>query len=241
MLVLARIICLVGGYFFGIIQTSYIYGKLHGIDIREYGSGNAGTTNALRVLGKKAGAVVFLGDLFKSVIACSITHIIMNALGIENVYLFVIYTAAGVVLGHNFPFYMQFMDKVVERLHDVELMQFKGGKGIAATSGIAIGLLDWRVALIELGLFVFCVVVTKYVSVGSICLVLGLLVSYTIFAYTGSYGFTSDSMKLESCIVLGLITLLAIYRHKQNIVRLIKGTENKFSLKGRNKTTEEQA
>ena len=85
-------------------------------------------------------------------------------------------------------------------------------------------------------------VVTKYVSVGSICLVLGLLVSYTIFAYTGSYGFTSDSMKLESCIVLGLITLLAIYRHKQNIVRLIKGTENnKFSLKGRNKTTEEQA
>ena len=196
MLVLARIICLVGGYFFGIIQTSYIYGKLHGIDIREYGSGNAGTTNALRVLGKKAGAVVFLGDLFK-----------------------------GVVLGHNFPFYMQ----------------FKGGKGIAATSGIAIGLLDWRVALIELGLFVFCVVVTKYVSVGSICLVLGLLVSYTIFAYTGSYGFTSDSMKLESCIVLGLITLLAIYRHKQNIVRLIKGTENKFSLKGRNKTTEEQA
>ena len=225
MLVLARIICLVGGYFFGIIQTSYIYGKLHGIDIREYGSGNAGTTNALRVLGKKAGAVVFLGDLFKSVIACSITHIIMNALGIENVYLFVIYTAAGVVLGHNFPFYMQ----------------FKGGKGIAATSGIAIGLLDWRVALIELGLFVFCVVVTKYVSVGSICLVLGLLVSYTIFAYTGSYGFTSDSMKLESCIVLGLITLLAIYRHKQNIVRLIKGTENKFSLKGRNKTTEEQA
>ena len=136
-----------------------------------------------------------------------------------------IYTAAGVVLGHNFPFYMQ----------------FKGGKGIAATSGIAIGLLDWRVALIELGLFVFCVVVTKYVSVGSICLVLGLMVSYTIFAYTGSYGFTSDSMKLESCIVLGLITLLAIYRHKQNIVRLIKGTENKFSLKDKSKTKEEQA
>ncbi len=97
------------------------------------------------------------------------------------------------------------------------------------------------VALIELGLFVFCVVVTKYVSVGSICLVLGLMVSYTIFAYTGSYGFTSDSMKLESCIVLGLITLLAIYRHKQNIVRLIKGTENKFSLKDKSKTKEEQA
>ncbi len=218
MLVLARILCLIGGYFFGIIQTSYIYGKLHGIDIREYGSGNAGTTNALRVLGKKAGAVVFLGDLLKSVVACSLTHIIMNALDIPNVYLYVMYTAAGVVLGHNFPFYMQ----------------FKGGKGIAATSGIAIGLLDWRVALIELLLFVLCVAITKYVSVGSICLVLGLLISYTIFAYTGSYGFKEGSpKKLESCIVLGLITLLAIYRHKQNIIRLINGTENKLSFKSR--------
>ncbi len=215
MLVLARIICLIGGYFFGIIQTSYIYGKLHGIDIRDYGSGNAGTTNALRVLGKKAGAVVFLGDLFKSVIACTLTHIIMNLLGIDNVYLYVMYTAAGVVLGHNFPFYMQ----------------FKGGKGIAATSGIAIGLLDWRIALVELGLFVLCVVITKYVSVGSICLVLGLLVSYTIFAYTGSYGFVSSANKLESCIVLAFITALAIYRHKANIVRLMNGTENKFTLK----------
>lgn len=218
MLVLARILCLIGGYFFGIIQTSYIYGKLHGIDIREYGSGNAGTTNALRVLGKKAGAVVFLGDLLKSVVACSLTHIIINALDIPNVYLYVMYTAAGVVLGHNFPFYMQ----------------FKGGKGIAATSGIAIGLLDWRVALIELLVFVLCVAITKYVSVGSICLVLGLLISYTIFAYTGSYGFEEGSpKKLESCIVLGLITLLAIYRHKQNIIRLINGTENKLSFKSK--------
>lgn len=218
MLVLARILCLIGGYFFGIIQTSYIYGKLHGIDIREYGSGNAGTTNALRVLGKKAGAVVFLGDLLKSVVACSLTHIIMSALDIPNVYLYVMYTAAGVVLGHNFPFYMQ----------------FKGGKGIAATSGIAIGLLDWRVALIELLVFVLCVAITKYVSVGSICLVLGLLISYTIFAYTGSYDFEEGSpKKLESCIVLGLITLLAIFRHKQNIIRLIKRTENKLSFKSK--------
>jgi glycerol-3-phosphate acyltransferase PlsY len=213
MLILARLLCLLGGYCFGLIQTSYIYGKLHGIDIRQHGSGNAGTTNALRVLGKKAGAVVFLGDLFKSVIACTLTHIIMNGLGIENVYLYVIYTAAGVVLGHNFPFFMQ----------------FKGGKGIAATSGIAIGLLDWRVALIELVLFAGCVIITKYVSVGSICLVLGLLISYTAFAYHGDYGFVSDAKRLESCIVLGLITLLAIVRHSANIKRLINGTENKLS------------
>ena len=220
-----RIICVAIGYLFGLLQTGYLYGKTQHVDIRKEGSGNAGTTNALRTMGWKAGAITFLGDCFKCVLAVAATYFIYGKTQAEIWPLLMMYTGAGVILGHNFPFYMQ----------------FKGGKGIAATSGIAIGLLDWRVALIELGLFVFCVVVTKYVSVGSICLVLGLLVSYTIFAYTGSYGFTSDSMKLESCIVLGLITLLAIYRHKQNIVRLIKGTENKFSLKGRNKTTEEQA
>ncbi len=220
MLILARILCLAGGYCFGLIQTSYIYGKLHGIDIRQHGSGNAGTTNALRVLGKKAGAIVFLGDLFKSVAACTLTHIIMNALGIENVYLYVIYSAAGVVLGHNFPFYMQ----------------FKGGKGIAATSGIAIGLLDWRIALIELLLFVLCVAITKYVSVGSICLLLGLLVSYVLFAYHGSFGFTSDAKKLESCIVLALIVILGIARHSANIRRLINGTENQLTFGSRKKT-----
>lgn len=217
MLILARILCLLGGYCFGLIQTSYIYGRLHGIDIRQYGSGNAGTTNALRVLGKKAGAVVFLGDVLKSVAACTITHIVCYALNIENPYLFVIYAAAGVVLGHNFPFYMQ----------------FRGGKGIAATSGIAIGLLDWRVALVELLLFALSVVITKYVSVGSIALVLGLAISYTIFAYHGSYDFTSDSKRLESCIVLACISLLGIYRHNANIKRLINGTENKLSFKSK--------
>ena len=223
---LVKIGILIYGYFAGaLIQAGYWMGKVNKIDIRDYGSGNAGTTNVMRTLGKKAGIATYLLDAFKAVIADILIHfLIVPHTAIPEMLLF-LYCGLGIVLGHNFPFYMQ----------------FKGGKGIAATSGIAIGLLDWRVALIELGLFVFCVVVTKYVSVGSICLVLGLLVSYTIFAYTGSYGFTSDSMKLESCIVLGLITLLAIYRHKQNIVRLIKGTENKFSLKGRNKTTEEQA
>lgn len=225
MLILARLLCLIGGYCFGLIQTSYIYGKLHGIDIRQHGSGNAGTTNALRVLGKKAGAVVFLGDLLKSVAACTITHIVMNALGMENVYLYVIYAAAGVVLGHNFPFYMQ----------------FKGGKGIAATSGIAIGLLDWRIALVELLLFVLCVAITKYVSVGSICLLLGLLISYTLFVYHGSFGFISETKKLESCIVLALIVILGILRHTANIKRLINGTENRLSFGSKKEKTEAEA
>lgn len=220
MLILARILCIIVGYCFGLIQTSYIYGKCHGIDIRQYGSGNAGTTNALRVLGKKAGAVVFLGDLFKSVAACTLTHLVCYALDISNPYLYVMYAAAGVVLGHNFPFYMQ----------------FKGGKGIAATAGIAIGLLDWRIALVELLLFALSVVITKYVSVGSIALVIGLAVSYTIFVYndTGDkYHFVSDGRRLESCIVLICISLLGIYRHHANIKRLINKTENKISFKSK--------
>ena len=213
MLVLARIICLVGGYFFGIIQTSYIYGKLHGIDIREYGSGNAGTTNALRVLGKKAGAVVFLGDLFKSVIACSITHIIMNALGIENVYLFVIYTAAGVVLGHNFPFYLK----------------FKGGKGIACTSGMILAVCPMA-APVCLVLFIGSIAITRYVSLGSILVVTSYLVQVLIFGHMG-YLHIDAAYLPEFYVVSACFTAMALWRHRSNIGRLLHGTENKFTFK----------
>ncbi len=210
---LIRIICLLGGYCFGLIQTSYLYGRLKGIDIRQSGSGNAGTTNALRVLGKKAGLIVFLGDILKGVAACSLVHIILNSMDYGNVYLYVLYAGLGVVLGHNFPFYMQ----------------FKGGKGIAATSGMIIGLWDIRIILIELVVFVVIVAITKYVSLGSICLVIGFLILYSIFAIKGSYHFASDAKMIESIIVAGVITLLAIVRHSANIKRLISGTENKLS------------
>ena len=71
-----RIVCLLIGYCFGIFQTAFIYGKLHGIDIREKGSGNSGTTNALRVLGKKAGIIVFFGDALKAVFAMVLVHVL---------------------------------------------------------------------------------------------------------------------------------------------------------------------
>ena len=77
-MILARVICLVAGYAFGLLQTSYIYGRMKGIDIREHGSGNAGTTNALRVLGKKAGLIVFIGDLFKAIIISAIVHVVIG-------------------------------------------------------------------------------------------------------------------------------------------------------------------
>ena len=215
--ILARFVCLVCGYLFGIIQTAYIYGRLHGIDIRQHGSGNSGTTNALRVLGKKAGLIVFLGDLLKGVVACSLTHIILDMVNLpgvsDNKYLFVLYMGLGVVLGHNFPFYMQ----------------FKGGKGIAATSGMIIGLWDWRLIVILLAVFIISVAVTKYVSVGSILIMSGFFILYTIFAIMGDYNFAEIAKLIESIVVAGVIAGLAIFRHRANIKRLIAGTENKLS------------
>ena len=120
----------------GLFQTSYIYGKAHGIDIRDYGSGNAGTTNALRTLGRKAGAITFLGDCFKCVVAVLIVWLIFGKTQGENFKLLGLYAAAGTILGHNFPFYLK----------------FRGGKGIAATAGLLFSF-DWRLMLVALAVF----------------------------------------------------------------------------------------
>ena len=103
-----RLICLLIGYVCGLFQTSYIYGRAHGIDIRNYGSGNAGTTNALRTLGAKAGAITFLGDCFKCVIAVLIVRAIFGNSHQDIIRLLGLYAAAGTILGHNFPFYLKF-------------------------------------------------------------------------------------------------------------------------------------
>lgn len=220
MMILARILCLAGGYLCGLLQTSYIYGRLNGIDIREYGSGNAGTTNALRVLGKKAGLVVFLGDVFKAIIAAVIVRLIMKGIYPNEVYMFIAYAGFGVVLGHNFPFYLK----------------FKGGKGIAATAGVVLGFLDPVIILTCLVVFTVAVAITRYVSLGSILMVTTFATMYTIFAVSGKYSFdlnvaASKECMLESVIVVIVMALMAIYRHKANIKRLINHEENKLGSK----------
>ena len=130
-----RAICLVIGYVFGLFQTAYLYGKLHGIDIRNYGSGNAGTTNTLRTLGTKAGLIVLLGDIMKCILAIVLTNLLFQNSHPDEIYLLKIYAAAGAILGHNFPFYLH----------------FKGGKGIAATAGMILSFHPW---LIPMGDFV---------------------------------------------------------------------------------------
>ena len=106
-----RVLCLAIGYVFGLIQTGYFYGKLHGVDIRNHGSGNSGTTNALRVLGKKAGLIVFAGDFLKTFVPCVLVRMFLGD-GALYSHVLVLYTGLGVTLGHNYPFYLGFKGTV---------------------------------------------------------------------------------------------------------------------------------
>ena len=102
--IISRIISVAIGYIFGLFQTGYLYGKSKGIDIRTQGSGNAGTTNSLRVLGAKAGAITFIGDLLKAILAVLVVHFIFKDIDPEYAKLYELYAGFGAVLGHNFPF-----------------------------------------------------------------------------------------------------------------------------------------
>ena len=146
-----RILCLVIGYAFGNFQTAYILGKMNGIDIREYGSGNAGTTNAIRVLGTKAGLTVFIGDMLKSLIALLLVGALFGKSHPESVLLLKSWAFMGVVLGHDYPFYMN----------------FKGGKGVAVMAGFAFGY-HWSFIPTSLLLFFVPYLTTTYVSLANL-------------------------------------------------------------------------
>ena len=103
-----RLICLGIGYVFGLFQTGYIYGRMHGMDIRKHGSGNAGSTNALRTMGVKAGAITLLGDCFKCVIAVLVVRGIFASRCPEILPLLSMYAGFGAVLGHNYRLYLGF-------------------------------------------------------------------------------------------------------------------------------------
>lgn len=212
-----RLICLAIGYVCGLFQTSYIYGRLHGIDIRNYGSGNAGTTNALRTLGKKAGALTLLGDALKCVVAVFIVRAIYGQSRPEEVLLLGLYASAGTILGHNFPFYLG----------------FKGGKGIAATAGLLFSF-DWRLALAAVAVFLVFFFLTHYVSLGSILI-------YVVFVggiiLMGQLGFLEVSPDLlpEMYILAAALMVMAVYRHRENIKRLLQGCERKTYLSSKRK------
>ncbi|MGN0415024.1 MAG: glycerol-3-phosphate 1-O-acyltransferase PlsY [Agathobacter sp.] len=212
-MIIARIIALAIGYVFGLFQTGYIYGKSKGIDIRKEGSGNAGTTNSLRVLGWKAGAITFLGDLFKTIFAVLLVKLIFKNSYPDFVKVLELYAGFGTVLGHNFPFYLQ----------------FKGGKGIACTSGMILAVLPIS-APVSLVLFISAVAITRYVSLGSILVVCSYLIQVIIFGQLG-YLHLAGGALVEFYIVSACFTGMALWKHKENIKRLVNGTENKLGAK----------
>lgn len=216
-----RIICLAIGYALGLFQTAYIYGKMHGIDIRQHGSGNAGTTNTLRVLGTKAGLIVFAGDVLKCIFAVVLSSLVFGKSHPEMIYLLKLYAAAGAILGHNFPFYLG----------------FKGGKGIAATAGL---ILSFHPIFLPVGVIMFfgTFLTTHYVSLGSLLVYAAFMVQIVLSGQFGLFPGMSQQHLIELYIIAAFLTAMAYYKHRENIKRLLKGEERKTYLFKKNKEEE---
>lgn len=216
-----RVSCLLIGYAFGLLQTAYIYGKAHGIDIRQYGSGNAGTTNTLRVLGTKAGLIVFAGDCLKCMAAVWLVRLLFGGSHRDMIYLLCLYAGAGAILGHNYPFYLK----------------FKGGKGIAATAGMV---LSFHPYFIVTGLILFFVpfFTTHYVSLGSLLVYAGLMIQMIVFGQSGLssvFSGMTQGQLIEMYVLFGCLLVMAFWKHRENIKRLLHGTERKTYLSKKNK------
>ncbi len=192
-----RLICLIGGYFIGCFQTAHFVSKFLGVDLKKKGSGNLGTTNATRVMGKKAGIVVLAGDFFKTVIAFMIFSHIFK----DNYFLAGTYAAFGVILGHDFPFYLN----------------FSGGKGIASMFGflLCVGVKP-ILAVLAIGVLGS---LTGYVSVGSLLVSIALPITLYVIG-----------CEAEAVGVGALMGLLALWRHRSNFKRILNGTENKIHI-----------
>ena len=213
-------LCLVLGYGFGLIQTAYLYSNARNIDIKSVGSGNAGTTNMMRVMGLKAGLITFLGDIAKVVVAVLLikgVFIWFLHLNIDSMTI-VLYTGLGVVLGHNYPFYLG----------------FKGGKGFAASAALIVCLWDWRLIAICLVVFFGIALTTRYISLASMCTMVVFAIVMTIFVLTDVIHIT-DRWVPDTIILSIILAALCVWQHRENIGRLVTGTEKKFSISSQKK------
>lgn len=218
-----RIICLLIGYVFGLFQTAYFYGKAHGIDIRQHGSGNSGTTNALRVMGTKAGMIVLAGDCIKCILAVVLVRLVFGGSHPEIIWLLCLYTGLGAVLGHNFPFYMG----------------FKGGKGIAATAGLILSFHPYFI-IVGVVLFFGTFFTTHFVSLGSLLVYAGFVIEMVICGQMGLFEGMTQLQLYEMYLIALFMAGMAYWRHRENIVRLIHGNERKTYLSKKNKVDAEK-
>ena len=204
------IITAIAAYLLGSIPTGYLVAKAKGIDIRSVGSGNIGATNVFRILGKGAGTLVLLTDALKGFLACTLVVFLVRKYiwadaGFSGKEVLAVVAGVAAILGHNYTCWLK----------------FKGGKGIATTAGVLVALVPWAL-LIVLGIWIFVFVTSRYVSLASIAAAFCL--PFVVWLL--------HSSQLMSFIT-AILALLAIYKHKANIQRLLNRTENRVGQKKR--------
>ena len=211
-MIVVCIVIAVIAYLIGSINFSIIFSKkFAGFDVREKGSGNAGTTNMLRSVGKKAAAITLLCDILKGVVAIGIAILVGNLFNASNKSILVQIAGIAVVIGHTFPIFFG----------------FKGGKGVATSLGVLI-MSNWEIGLICLAVGVALIALTKMVSVGS-C-VAAILFAFLTYFIHDNYIVAEGSGYFIYSIVLALLVL---FNHRSNIARLLQGKENKISFKSK--------
>ncbi|OON92935.1 MAG: acyl-phosphate glycerol 3-phosphate acyltransferase [Epulopiscium sp. Nele67-Bin001] len=206
-----RLISFVIGYLFGGIQNAIVYSRLKGTDIRNHGSGNAGTTNVMRTFGRKAGLMIFALDVLKAAIAVVVARLIFK----ETSIVAGLYAAIGAIIGHSYPLFFG----------------FKGGKGIAVTVG-SIYMIDIRIGILVSIAFGISLKLTKMVSFSSMILT-GLvpILLFVFYRNGSSFNFVGNSSCVEIVILGAVIAAITILRHKSNIERILNGTEAKVGQK----------
>ena len=202
---LSVVLILISSYLIGCVNSSIVVTKILKInkDIRELGSGNAGFTNALRTLGKKTAILTFIGDFSKGVLAVWISVLILNLINNNNLYLLYL-SSFMCVLGHIYPCFFN----------------FRGGKGIL-TAWASTLLIDFRVFLVLISVFLILFLFSKIISLGSVA----AAISYPISVYFMGY------YSLVPFVISLITSLIVIFKHKDNIKRMLSGTEKKISVK----------
>jgi acyl phosphate:glycerol-3-phosphate acyltransferase len=197
-------------YLLGSVPNGYIVGKVAGVDIRKSGSGNIGATNVLRVLGKKYGYAVFFLDALKGFAVVRICLALVSNAPAARPYadFFALLGAVVCVVGHVFPIWLK----------------FKGGKGVATSAGVIIGLMPLA-AIIVFPIWFIVFEICRYVSVASMCAAISLPITVALFL----------KFKVMDSVVLLYFSLalavVVIWRHRSNFSRLLNGTEQRFTRK----------
>lgn len=208
------IIMAIIAYCIGSVNFSVIFSKkFAGFDVREKGSGNAGSTNMLRSVGKKAAALTLVCDILKGVVAISISMILGNIVTDINRELLIQIAGIAVVLGHTFPIFFQ----------------FKGGKGVATSLGVLL-MSNCQIGLICLVFALVLMLLTKMVSLGS-CAAAVLFPVLTLFINDNYTVLTEGKSGSVYFIYSVILAVLVLYNHRSNIKRILNGTENKLSFK----------